>query len=367
MARDKHACFPYLLLAGLSALVILLTPAKWAHAQEKIIVDADLSYFSDDHEAIAMFAELHRKGKISLMGISLVSGNAWLETIHRDATKVLAAQGLEDSIPLVPGSVFPLVRQQKTYEGEKRLYSAIYGGAMRLERNFETPSSSAAPHPKDQEHAVDYIIRSVLENPGEISFVALGPLTNLALAIRREPQVSALLKQVIYMGGTVHASGNVTPSAEFNFWFDPEAAAIVLRENIKHTLVPLDATDKILLRKEQYDLFLSNHQNKHYMVDEFLIPKFAEKFEKNPNYALPVWDTLVPAILSGDDHLIVKSAEYFVDVDTTEGPSYGRLIAYPTSHPDSSRVNNLRTATIILELDETRFWQIYEQLVFAKF
>jgi inosine-uridine nucleoside N-ribohydrolase len=98
-------------------------------------------------------------------------------------------------------------------------------------------------------HAVDLILDIVRENPGEITLIAVGPLTNVALALDRDRAVMARLAELIVMGGSLSGIGNVTPSAEFNFHADPHAASQVLRAGLKATLVGLDVTEKTLLRK----------------------------------------------------------------------------------------------------------------------
>ncbi len=101
--------------------------------------------------------------------------------------------------------------------------------------------------------AVDFIADTVKANPHEVTIIAIGPLTNIAQAAARYPEIVPLIKQVISMGGAVHVPGNTTKTAEFNWWFDPEAAQAVLRLPVPQVVVPLDVTNTVLLTKPVYD------------------------------------------------------------------------------------------------------------------
>ena len=143
---------------------------------------------------------------------------------------------------------------QATYEAEK----ALFGRAMPARGNnpkptradLKAPPDGMAEHaqPADQ-HAIDFIIEQVEKYPHEVTLLVIGPVTNIALAVRKDPDIVPLIKRIVYMGGAVDVPGNVTPAAEFNWWFDPEAAKIVLREPIPQAIIPLDVTNTVTVRQ----------------------------------------------------------------------------------------------------------------------
>ena len=165
---------------------------------------------------------------LDLAGLTTVSGNVNLDTVTANALSVLELAGRPD-VPVVPGCARPLLRatlDARDVHGEGGL------GAARL------PAAQAAPAGG---HAVDYLIDTIGAAPGEITLIATGPLTNIALAVRREPRLAGWVRDFVIMGGSA-ARGNVTPAAEFNIAADPEAAAIVFEAGWQVTMVGLDVT-----------------------------------------------------------------------------------------------------------------------------
>ena len=165
---------------------------------------------------------------LDLIGLTTVSGNVNLDTVTGNALSVLELAGRPD-IPVVPGSARPLLRptlDARDVHGEGGL------GAARL------PAAQVAPAGG---HAVNYLIDTISAAPGEITLIATGPLTNIALAVRREPRLAGWVRDFVIMGGSA-GRGNVTPAAEFNIAVDPEAASIVFDAGWQVTMVGLDVT-----------------------------------------------------------------------------------------------------------------------------
>ena len=188
----------------------------------KIILDCDPGI--DDALAIA-FAQGHPG--IDLLGITTVAGNVGLDRTTRNALAVAEFTGA--SVPVTAGCAAPLVRpalDARSVHGESGL-----GGAVLPE-----PTAKARDG-----HAVDYIIDTVRAAPGEITLVAVGPLTNIALAVGKEPRLTRWVRDFVIMGGSA-GRGNTTPAAEYNIWADPEAAAAVFSADWTVTMLGLDAT-----------------------------------------------------------------------------------------------------------------------------
>jgi purine nucleosidase len=190
---------------------------------KKIVLDCDPGV--DDALAIAYAVG---SPELDLAGITTVAGNVGLDKTTANALRVLEFLGADD-VPVTAGSAAALLAPPLTAE-------AVHGPDGLLGAPLPAPAGTARPG-----HATDFIIDTVLASPGEITLVATGPLTNIALALRREPALAASVADFVIMGGS-SARGNVTPAAEFNIAVDPEAAAIVFAAGWTVTMVGLDVT-----------------------------------------------------------------------------------------------------------------------------
>lgn len=194
-----------------------------APAAQKVLLDCDPGI--DD--ALALAFGCGHPG-IGLCGVTTVAGNVGLATTTANALAVLEFAGCGE-VPVVAGSAAPLLRP---LSDGAQVHGATGLGAARL----PAPQARARGG-----HAVDFLIDTIGAAPGEITLVATGPLTNVALAVRREPRIVSQVAGFVIMGGSA-GRGNVTPAAEFNIGWDPEAAAIVFRAGWRVTMVGLDVT-----------------------------------------------------------------------------------------------------------------------------
>lgn len=195
----------------------------------RVILDTDPGI--DDALAILLGIS---SPEIELCGVGVAGGNCSLADGVRNALSVLALGGRSD-VSVYAGVGLPLIRSPYTApesHGDAGL------GYARLPNSPKKPAS---------EHAVDMLIREIMASPGGITLVALAPLTNVALAIRKEPRIVQAVREVIIMGGALNVEGNTTPLAEFNFFVDPHAAHIVLHSGMPITLIPWDITRDVLL------------------------------------------------------------------------------------------------------------------------
>lgn len=340
---------PFILCLG------ILIPFNAASA-EKIILDTDMVEGFDDGVAMTLLAS---SPDIDLLGVTIVAGNSWvaegtayglrqLELINR--TDVPVHMGL--TRPLRPNryETFPLEREQfgmgkDSWVGAFSRPDPQDWRAAYLARYEEEPQSSPA-----RTHAVNFIIDTVRNNPGEVTIVAIGPLGNLALAFRMAPDIIPLIKRVVYMGGAFFRQGNVTPAAEFNWWFDPEAARIVVRSPLREQVVfGLDVCEKTPFTARQFNAVVGMLGGGSAMAALLDNTYVSQLFSKNPEATHYVWDVLtVAAIL--DPLLVTGTVERHIDVIDDFGLSYGQSVAFANAPAGTQK------ATIVTDVDVERFW-----------
>jgi purine nucleosidase len=192
-------------------------------AAKKIIIDCDPGI--DDALALVL---AHGHPELDLLGITTVAGNVGLDHTTDNALRIRDFLGMRD-VPVVPGSPGPLVRAAIH---ARQVHGASGLGAARL------PAASCGPA---DGHAVDFLAGAIGAEPGQVTLIATGPLTNIALALRRYPDLVSQVSDFVIMGGSA-GRGNVTPAAEFNIAADPEAAAVVFGAGWTVTMVGLDVT-----------------------------------------------------------------------------------------------------------------------------
>ena len=190
---------------------------------KRIILDCDPGH--DDAMAILL---AYGTPEVSLAAITTVAGNHPLPLTTLNARRVCTLAGITD-VPLAAGCAAPLVRSLVTAQ-------EIHGTEGLEGHQWSEPSVQAVP-----DHAVDVIIYLVMAEPGEITLVPIGPLTNIAMALRKEPRIVERAREVVLMGGS-YTGGNITPAAEFNIYVDPEAAAMVFAAGWPVTMIGLEVT-----------------------------------------------------------------------------------------------------------------------------
>lgn len=195
----------------------------------KIIIDTD----PGQDDAVAILLAL-ASPELEVVGITAVAGNVPLALTRNNALKICELAGRRD-VKVFSGAVRPLVRTLVTAE-------EVHG-----KTGLDGPDLPEPTMALQDEHAVDFIVRTLMEEEeGTITLCPLGPLTNIALALIKEPRIAPRIKRIILMGGGYFEQGNVTPSAEFNIYVDPHAADIVFKAGVPIVMMPLDVTHKAL-------------------------------------------------------------------------------------------------------------------------
>lgn len=338
----------------------------YGQEKEKVILDTDMVEAFDDGVAMILLANAPN---IELLGVTTISGNSWVQMGTANALKQLEIEE-KGNIPVAMGLEYPLrPERHRVFKTERQLIGRgadLWVGSFGLEKPETWQSAyekSYGEKPKLQpidKHAVNFIIDTVRANPNEVTIASIGPLGNLAMAVRIAPDIVPLIKKVVYMGGSFFQPGNTTPAAEFNWYFDPEAAKIAVHSPFKEQIIfGLDVCEKVVFKKEHYDRFLKTLKDSPQA--KILRNTFVgQSFENNPEFSHFVWDVLVAAYII-DPSLVVKEVSRFVDVNDQLGISYGQALAYPEEAPEGSQ-----KARIIMEIDNNRFWDLLNDTTYWK-
>ncbi|MEP9374303.1 nucleoside hydrolase [Mesorhizobium sp. KR1-2] len=196
---------------------------------QKIIIDTD----PGQDDAVAILLAL-ASPELEILGITAVAGNVPLHLTTKNALKVCELAGKTDT-KVYAGAIRPVVRPLVTAEH-------VHG-----KTGLDGPDLPEPTMKLQEQHAVDFIVETLMkEEAGTVTLCPLGPLTNIALALVREPQIAKRIKQIVLMGGGFFEGGNVTPVGEFNIYVDPHAADVVFRSGVPIVMMPLDVTHKAL-------------------------------------------------------------------------------------------------------------------------
>jgi inosine-uridine nucleoside N-ribohydrolase len=361
-------------LTTLSAFLLVATLAVAVHSRPqetappgsiKVIFDTDfLVPPQDDGLALALAL---KSPELKILGITTVAGNGEVHKETADALRELEIMSRTE-IPVYMGANRPLVH-------EKTDWDTNVHGKWWSDEPPAPPPGGFAKIQAQKGSAVDFIIRTVDENPGQITIIAIGPLTNIATAIRQDAAFAKNVKQINIMGGAIGmldgGAGNVTPNAEFNFWVDPEAAQVVV-----HSGIPVNLTGLNVTRKTN---FSNDYMNQILAVDNPFTRLLKERQQqaangrnpaRNPNAnANPgvtrggrqMFDELTVATVI--DPTLVKSRDMYVDVDINHGPNYGVSVggAKPWEGAEDAK-----PISVQYDVDSERFMDMFVQRLISK-
>jgi purine nucleosidase len=249
-------------------------------ATHKIIIDTD----PGQDDAVAILLAL-ASPELDVLGITAVAGNVPLRLTEKNARKICELAGKPET-KVYSGAVRPLMRPLVTAE-------EVHGQTGLNGPDLPEPTMKLQP-----EHAVDFIVETLLkEDSGTVTLCPLGPLTNIALALIREPKIAGRIREIVLMGGGFFEGGNVTPAAEFNIYVDPHAADVVLRSGVPIVMMPLDVTHKALTTSRRISAFRALGNKAGLATAQML--EFFERFdeEKYGTDGGPLHDPCVIAYL----------------------------------------------------------------------
>jgi inosine-uridine nucleoside N-ribohydrolase len=341
-------------------------------ARRKVIIDQDaFGPAGSNMQAILMLLQAK---DVEVLGITIPTGDGWRDEEVSNTLRLLEI-ARRTEIPVYAGAVFPLLNTQALVKRWEALYGKLFydgawtetwpeEGAVRrtpyhADPYLVPPSPVGVPKLKPaQGTAAEFLVRKVHEFPGQVTILSAGPMTNLALAARLDPQFAALAKELVFMGGSFNpvSSGNSfageyanTPRKEFNMRFDPEASHIVLHEPWKKiTQVPIDPTTKTFFKPEYIrEVATGKAPFDHYLGE------FGQSF--------PMWDELAVAVWL-DPSIVTRSATLMVDASTTFGPNYGDTLSW---EKDAAPAMGGQLVQVVFEVDVPKFERMALDLLMA--
>ena len=344
-------------------IVILLLSSSFALAQPraKVIINEDCSGPGGSNMQTLLL--LIQSPQVEVLGITVVSGNQWRDEEVARTLRLLEIIGRTD-IPVVPGAVFPLVRRREEAQLWQERYGKVAFAGAWDDRWWHEPfvvpqlaEGQPTTRPADED-AAHFLIRMVHKYPHEVTIYEGGPMTNLALAISIDPDFPSLAEGLVFMGGSVSPQTDDpefvnNPRHEFNFWFDPEAAQIVLRAGWKKIVcTPVDISIKTHLTPEMI---------KQIDAGGTPLAHYVARYYESGQCGTYMWDELAAAAWI-DPTLITKRETRYMSVDLNRGAGYGNTLTWTERDKPKTGV---QLVEIQVDLDGEKFNRMFVGLMTA--
>ena len=304
--------------------------------RRKIILDCDPGH--DDAIALMMAA---KHPSLELLGVTIVAGNQTLEKTLVNGLNVCQKLGL--SVPVYAGMKRPIMRQQ------------IVAADIHGESGLDGPVFDPLTKKPEPEHAVSYLIRTLMASEGDITLVAVGPLSNVAVAIRMEPGIVSKIREIVLMGGA-YGTGNVTPSAEFNIYADPEAARVVFTSGVPIVMMGLDLTNQTVCTADVIERMRNTGNRAGALFADIMSFTLKTQAEVYGLAGGPVHDATCIGYLI--DPGCITTMDLYVEIDVNEGPCYGRTVCDELGI--TGKTPNAKVGT---KIDTPRFWDRVEECI----
>ena len=323
---------------------------------ERVIIDTDPGI--DD--ALAILLALNSP-ELQISAITTVSGNVPVEAATRNVFRIMSLIDSSPRFPVAQGAPNPLQKKPvyaTGFHGDDGL-----GGLDRFKDDAGSPRYPVPPMTLSSRNAADEILYQLAATPQPITIIALGPLTNIAAAIKKDKTAMATAKRIVLMGGAIGVAGNITPAAEFNIYVDPHAAGIVFNAGIPLTMVGLDVTYQVKLTADDIATATAAHNS---TVNRFLIDCTRDLLESTAKrYGEPrlfLHDPLAVGVVI-DPSLVVTQAMP-VDIETQGDLTEGMTVADRRSiHPSLKKPP---TADVCINVDAPLFTAFFLKRLLAK-
>jgi inosine-uridine nucleoside N-ribohydrolase len=362
MKRSACAIALFTLLAAASA-----APAT---AQKRlVIIDQDGS--GPGGSNIMSMMVLLQSPRVEVLGITIVTGNAWRDDEARHTLRMLELTGRTD-VPVALGAVFPLVRTQEETRlmtplvgqvgwlgawGQKAALAGATTPAAPLPGPWDTPAlKEGEPHTRPiAEDAAHFLIRQVHAHPHEVTIYAAGPLTDIAVALSIDPHLAELTQGIVIMGGSLNPQTAdpefaSSPRHEFNWWFDPEAAHITLRAHWPRIdVTTVDVSIKAMFTQQMVDDIAKSDSP---------AARYIAKYSDDKYY---LWDELA-ACAWLDPGIITQRRDLYMSVDISHGPAYGETLTWSA---DLRPATDVQLAHAQVDLDLPKFTRMFVELMKA--
>lgn len=357
LIRVRRLCL--LLAAG-----VLLTACAYAQPTRYVIIDEDaMGPAGTDMNAMLVFLQ---EPSVKILGITVVTGDGWRDEEVAHTLRLLQLMGRTD-IPVIPGAELPLIRREKWTRAWEQMHGKItWLGAWNSPQSRHAPDvvpplEEGNPTIKpDHESAARFLDQMVHRYPHRVTIFGGGPMTNIAGAILLDPQFATLAKGLIFMGGSIHPHTNDpefadNPHHEFNLWFDPEAASIVLRAHwARIDCTPVDVSIETSLTKEMVAQLASAHS-----AAAQYIARYTKLEAGMPEY---MWDELAAAAWL-DPSLITRWRHLYMDVSLDRGASYGDTLVW--SDADKPPALDLQKVNVQMDVNTAAFDRYFIHLMSA--
>jgi inosine-uridine nucleoside N-ribohydrolase len=313
--------------------VLLMAMNASAQAKRMVIADQDAS--GPGGSDMMSLLVLLQSPQVNLLGITVVTGDQWRDVEVAHTLRLLESIGRTD-VKVYPGAAFPLVRTLEWTTAAEALYGKnVYMGAWNpgtVKDGYALipPMKEGAPTTKPaDEDAAHFMVRMVHKYPHQVTIYGAGPMTNIALALKLDPQFAELAQELVIMGGSIAPQTEKPewaddPRHEFNFWFDPEAASITLRAKwAKVTVTTIDVSLKTRLEPEVLDGLAGSKAP---------AAVYALQYARRGDVANYLWDELA-ACAWLDPSLITRERLLYMDVNTDHGAIYGDTMIWTQKPP----------------------------------
>jgi purine nucleosidase len=335
-----------------SALLLLLAGAFTCSAQQPRLVLIDQDGAGPGGTDQMSILALLQAPNVEVLGITMVTGDGWMDEETRHTLRMLELTG-HQNVPVAKGAEHPLVRGEEETRIEEQLGGkAEWLGAWSQKPAASIPEGEPAIKPINED-AAHFLIRQVRAHPHQVTIYAAGPLTNIALAVSIDPEFASLTKGIVFMGGSLNPQTDdpefaTNPRHEFNLWFDPEAAHIVL-----HAAWPgIEVTTADVSLKAPFTHTVLD------AISEAQTPaaRYITQWSKSGSY---MWDELT-ACAWLDPSLITQEEQLYMDIDLSHGPSYGDTLTWNEKLKPATGVRLVHAQT---DVDLPKFQKMFVALM----